>query len=410
MEQPVRVIKTQQGYEAALARLSALMDEDIAPGSDEESELELLALVIQAYERDKVEPPVSDPIEAILFRMDQQNLQKKDMVPYFGSLSKVSEVLARKRPLSVSMMRKLHKGLGIPADVLLGDSEADHIDLSVDPSVDYLKFPLSEMLERRYFAGFAGSLRLAKEHVEELIGGFFQGISSTSMPLARLRARLHQDGSRMMDEYALLVWQAAVLKKARLHPPRGQYKQGCVTEEWLRELARFSRFDQGPRLAQEFLSDAGIALVIERHFKKTYLDGAAMLDGERPIVALTLRHDRVDNFWFALMHELVHVQKHLREDRLFIADNLDDKTRSSKEEKQADQGALDALIPPDAWKAATVRVRPIKANALALAESLRIHPAIVAGRVRFEASNWRLLPTIQATVSEHFQDQLMAGC
>ncbi len=409
MKQPVQVIKTQEGYEAAVARLSALMDEDIVPGSDEESELELLALVIQTYERDKVERPVSDPIEAILFRMDQQNLQKKDMVPYFGSLSKVSEVLARKRPLSVSMMRKLHKGLGIPADVLLGDSEVDRIDLSVEPPVDYLKFPLGEMLERRYFTGFAGSLREAKDHVEELIGGFLQGIPSSSLQ-SRLRARLHQDGSRLMDEYALLAWQAAVLKKARLHPPHGQYKQGCVTEDWLRELARLSRFDQGPRLAQEFLSNAGIVLVIERHFKKTYLDGAAMLDEERPIVALTLRHDRVDNFWFALMHELVHVQKHLRGDRLFIADNLDDKTRSSKEEKEADQGALEALIPPDAWKAAAVRARPIKANALALAESLRIHPAIVAGRVRYEASNWRLLPTIQATVSENFQDQLIAGC
>ncbi len=410
MERSIRVIKTRQEYDAALARLSSLMDGEIAPNSAEESDLELLTLVIQAYERDKVEQVVSDPIEAILFRMDQQNLQKKDLVPYLGSLSKVSEVLARKRPLSVSMMRKLHKGLGIPAEALLNEPERHDIDLSKDLVGEYLKFPLSEMRERGCFKGFTGSLKDAKERAEELIREFMRGITSESLSTSRLRAPLHQDGSRVMDEYALLIWQVAVLKKVRLHPPRNEYKKEAITEDWLRDLAKLSRFEKGPRLAQEFLGDVGIPLVIEPHFKKTYLDGAAMLDEGRPIVALTLRHDRVDNFWFALMHELVHVQKHLLEDRLFIADNLDDKTRSSKEEREADQGALDALIPPDAWKAAAVCARPIKANALALAESLRIHPAIVAGRVRYEASNWRLLPTIQATVSEHFQDQLMPGC
>lgn len=410
MEQSIRVIKTRQEYDAALARLSALMDESIAPNSDKESDLELLTLVIEAYERDKVEPIVSDPVEAILFRMDQQNLQKKDLVPYLGSLSKVSEVLARKRPLSVSMMRKLHKGLGIPAEALLSEPERHDIDLSTDLSGEYQKFPIKEMRERGCFKGFTGSLKDAKDRAEELIRGFMHGIASDSLQLARLRAPLHQGGSRVMDAYALLIWQVAVLKKVRFHPPRNQYKAESLTDEWLRDLAKLSRFEKGPRLAREFLEDAGISFVIEPHFKKTYLDGAAMLDEGRPVVALTLRHDRVDNFWFALMHELVHVQKHLRANHSFIADNLDDKTRSSEEEKEADRGALNALIPPDAWEAAAVRRSPIKANAQALADHLRIHPAIVAGRARYEANNWRLLPTIQATVSEHFQDQLEVAC
>lgn len=60
-------------------------------------------------------------------------------------------------------------------------------------------------------------------------------------------------------------------------------------------------------MAQEFLADNGITLIVEPQCKKTYLDGAAMLDDHTPIVALTFRHDRLDNFWFALMHELVHV-------------------------------------------------------------------------------------------------------
>ena len=89
----------------------------------------MLALVIEAYERSKVEPVVPDPIEAILFRMDQLGLKKVDMVPSMGSPPKVSEVLARKRPLNLAAIRKLHQGLGIPADVLLAATD-DAIDLS----------------------------------------------------------------------------------------------------------------------------------------------------------------------------------------------------------------------------------------------------------------------------------------
>jgi HTH-type transcriptional regulator/antitoxin HigA len=122
MSKQIRVLKTESDYTAAAARLSALMDKDPAPGSAEDAELELLALVIQSYEQSRFPPSPPDPIEAILFRMDQQRLAKKDLVPYFGSLSKVSEVLGRKRPLSLSMIRKLHGGLGIPAEVLIGES------------------------------------------------------------------------------------------------------------------------------------------------------------------------------------------------------------------------------------------------------------------------------------------------
>jgi HTH-type transcriptional regulator/antitoxin HigA len=212
-----------------------------------------------------------------------------------------------------------------------------------------------------------------------------------------------------MDEYALLVWRICVLKKARNIKLSSQYKDGVITDEWLRDLAKLSRFEKGPHLAREFLADNGIALVIEPHYKKTYLDGAAMLDSRTPIVALTLRHDRLDNFWFALMHELVHVQKHLKGTHVFIADNLDDKTRSSQEEVEADQWARDALIPAAEWKKSPVKTTGSAASAIALADKLRIHPAIVAGRVRYETNNWRALTGLlgaKGVVRKNFEDQL----
>lgn len=390
MNQPVRVIKTQHEYEAAMARLSALMDMDIETGSNEEAELELLALVIEAYERTKVAPVVPDPIDAILFRMDQQGLKPRDLIPMIGSISKVSEVLSRKRDLSLAMIRAIHKGLGIPAEVLISSSSSSGIDITVDPKYDYPKFPLKEMDERGYFSGFSKHITNLKDNAEELITWLMQGISDRHNH-ALLRAPMHQSGAREMDDYALIAWRACVLKKAQDIELRSKYARDVITDEWLIDLAKLSRFETGPLLAQEYLADKGIVLVIEPHFKKTYLDGAAMLLGETPVVALTLRHDRIDNFWFALIHELVHVRKHLTPEYAFILDNLDDKTRTSAEEKEADEGARNALIPPNNWKQSDVSITHTQEDAMRLADDLRIHPAIVAGRVRYETNNWRLL-------------------
>ncbi len=118
-----RIIKNNHEHEAALARLEVLMLGNPPLHSAEADELELLALLIKSYE-DKhvmIDPPT--PLEAIRFRMEQEGLMQKDLVPYIGTKSRVSEVLAGKRPLTLQMARKLHSGLGIPAEILLSDTQ-----------------------------------------------------------------------------------------------------------------------------------------------------------------------------------------------------------------------------------------------------------------------------------------------
>jgi HTH-type transcriptional regulator / antitoxin HigA len=112
-----KILKTEADYEAALAYIETLMD--AAPGSPEEEELSLFALLVEQYEREHYPIAPPDPIDAILFRMDQEGLTRADLVPYIGSQSKVSEVLRRKRPLSITMIRNLHEGLNIPAATLI---------------------------------------------------------------------------------------------------------------------------------------------------------------------------------------------------------------------------------------------------------------------------------------------------
>ena len=129
-----------------------------------------------------------------------------------------------------------------------------------------------------------------------------------------------------------------------------------------------------------------------------------MLDQGRPIVAMTLRHDRLDNFWFVLMHELAHVAKHLDEAHPLFTDNLDSPDEQDRKEREADDMAGEALIPQTAWEKSIVRTSHLTKDVIVLAEKLGVHPAIVAGRVRHETKNFRLLAKLlgHSQASGHF--------
>ncbi len=114
-----RIIKTDADYEKALAMVEQLIDVDPAPGTDEGDQLELLALLIKHYEDEHYPMEAPDPIDAIRFRMEQQGLMQKDLIPFIGSKSRVSEVLSKKRPLTLKMIRALNNALEIPAEILL---------------------------------------------------------------------------------------------------------------------------------------------------------------------------------------------------------------------------------------------------------------------------------------------------
>jgi HTH-type transcriptional regulator/antitoxin HigA len=117
-----KILKTEEDYQAALARIESLMD--AKPGSAREEELELWSVLVERYEQEHFPIDLPDPIEAIKFRMEQEGLRQKDLEKYFPGKNRVSEVLHRKRPLSIGMIRALHRGLGIPAEVLLREIPA----------------------------------------------------------------------------------------------------------------------------------------------------------------------------------------------------------------------------------------------------------------------------------------------
>jgi HTH-type transcriptional regulator/antitoxin HigA len=113
----IKVIKTKEDYNKALKRLEVVFDAPIdSPNGDE---AELLTILIEKYEEEHYPIEAPDPIEAIKFRMEQMNMNKKDLAEVIGYKSRVSEIFSRKRKLSLNMIRQLHNKLKIPYDSLL---------------------------------------------------------------------------------------------------------------------------------------------------------------------------------------------------------------------------------------------------------------------------------------------------
>lgn len=113
----IKPIRTEEDYRAALAEIEPLMD--AAPGSPEEDRLEVLSTLVWAYEQEHYPVDKPNPIAAIEYYIESRGLTRKDLEPYLGSPSRVSEVMNKRRALSKEMIRRLEEGTGIPASVLL---------------------------------------------------------------------------------------------------------------------------------------------------------------------------------------------------------------------------------------------------------------------------------------------------
>ncbi|MFZ6743457.1 ImmA/IrrE family metallo-endopeptidase [Undibacterium sp. JH2W] len=394
-----KVIRSDEQHQAYLLEMQNLIAKNPMPGSQYAERLELLSVLVEAYENQKFPIEIPDPIDAILFRMQEQSLKQADLVPYFGTRSRVSEVLGRKRPLTIPMIRALSSGLGISVETLLGVDPAEPAQLRRD-DVDWSGFPVGEMLARGWLQKFTNK---ATESTEELVKGF---IANAGMQFGStaFRRSLHGDAYSPTTKYALFAWLARVIQKAREKKGGlGKFDSSVFSAAFLRELVQLSWSDHGPAIAVEFLERNGIAVVIEPALKGTLLDGAALQDFDGiPIIGLTLRFDRLDNFWFTLLHEIAHLWKHVNQEETFL-DNLDSSS-DDRRELEANRIAKEALISSVAWKRSEAYLNPRHDSIDQLSRELKIHPAIIAGRLRKERENYTMFNDLvgHGQVRRHF--------
>jgi HTH-type transcriptional regulator/antitoxin HigA len=335
--------------------------------------------------------------------MEQAGLTQRDLVPFIGSRAKVSEVLSGKRQLTMPMARALHEHLGIPAEVLLQNA-GRFSELAAE--IEWERFPLQAMAK----LGWIPKIRNLRSRAKQLMQEFIRRAGGPDVTGTVLyRKNDHARANAKMDPYALKAWCWKVLGDANKSCPTTPYRPGTVSPDFLRQLARLSWSDEGPRLAQEFLAKHGIPLVVVPRLPRTYLDAAALkLADGTPVIGLTLRYDRIDNFWFCLLHELAHVGRHMERDGAtsFMDDlnlrNIEGARRDPKE-AEADEWAEEALVPHEIWETSEARRNPTPMSVVNLSKVLQVHPAIVAGKVRYERRNYRLLSQLVGTGEIHRQ-------
>ncbi|HCU39394.1 MAG TPA: hypothetical protein DF293_03240 [Acinetobacter nosocomialis] len=380
-----KVIRTREQYQAYLPEVHSLIMLNPAIGSPESDRLELLSVLIEDYETKQYPIEAPDPIDAILFRMHEKGLKQADLAPYFGTTSRVSEVLNRKRALTVDMIRALSVGLGLSVETLIGLSNSKN---TLDKNnIDWSKFPVKEMKNRGWLKTFLADTAASTESIIQK----YIAQSGLQIGSASFKRKLSGDAQTPNTMYALYAWLARVILQARdKKDSLGKYDPNLINSNFLRELAQLSWFEHGPILAIEYLEKHGIAVVIEPHLKGTHLDGAALKDSDgTPIIGLSLRYDRLDNFWFTLLHECAHIWKHVDETEAFL-DDLDSSSMEDRREAEANRLAREAFIPRGVLRRTEAFISPSKESIEKLAKELRVHPAIIAGRIRKELGNYTL--------------------
>ena len=383
----IRPIRSEADYSASIMRLEELMSEEIT--GEEADELDILATLIESYETKHFPVDLPSPVEAIRFRMEQAELQPRDLEPLIGSRSRVSEVLSGARPLTVEMIRALSQHLRIPADALIRPAaEPKNVKLQ-EPAVA-VKNQLSRW-------GVLKKGETFHEFISRACGG---------QPAAALLRKTRTERTAKIDETALHAWCATVTIRSFKCKVEPNFCASSLSMDVLRNLATVSRKANGVAMVRHELSRVGIAFVVLRHLPGTHLDGAALRrpDGT-PIVALTLRHDRIDNFWFTLMHELAHVWKHLSDGTVAIFDDLELNVVNDTE-KEADKIAQSSLIPNDLWLTFDSGPDATLEEVKILAKKAKVHPAIVAGRWQRENKDYRKFSKIlgRGEVRSHFVD------
>ena len=227
--------------------------------------------------------------------------------------------------------------------------------------------------------------------------GFRKRLAFRAGRSSSYRKNDHNRANAKANPYALTAWCWQVLAQANQRNHKVRFGRIKDRPGFLKQVALLSSFPNGPRRAVDFLADHGIAVEIVHHLPGTYLDGAAMRSSSgNPVIGMTLRYDRIDNFWFVLLHELAHVTHHLNDSSTAFIDDLK-LEGTNRQESHADDLTVQALVPDSAWDESGIADNPTPMAVLNLAQQLGIHPAIVAGRVRYKLGNYRLLSQFVGT-------------
>lgn len=217
--------------------------------------------------------------------------------------------------------------------------------------------------------------------------------SVTTPEYAKFKGRRASVKQSAMDDFATNAWVGYVTHLAHQCEVATAFQPEHIDRKFLTALAQLSVRNNGPALALDAVREIGICVILENGLPGMSVDGASFhLTSQYPVVALTARHDRLDNFWFTLFHEIGHIALHLGNpgDEVFVDSEEVNGANDLEEEAEANAFAKDSLIPRDIWLRSDAYRLGSEASVRTLAKQLNIHPAIVAGRIRYERRDFRI--------------------
>lgn len=335
---------------------------------------------------------ISDIGQTLIEARIAQGLSQRLLAERLGMKEQQIQRYEQERYLTANLTRVAEIAEALQLDLVAffesrNDTLLDKVAPNLKGGFDASKLPIKEMKNR----GWLTPMRLPESVTGplsdmDLAAAFVsQAVGSYSMHRQHVRA-----GSTP-DEYSLLAWKARVLSKAKLTIGASNKLPSFSGQTVVGELVDLSTRPNGPVDAIGLLRDHGVILVFERRLPSTHLDGAAMLlNDEIPVIGLTLRHDRLDNFWFTLLHELGHIFRH--RDRGLREGFFDEEGAPPLNdlESEADEFAESAFIPNEVWRKSFVRFTKGGEQVIQFAKERGISVAIVAGRIRRERKDWSL--------------------
>lgn len=255
----------------------------------------------------------------------------------------------------------------------------------------FAKAPVREMIKRGWIADTGAAEDLAK-HVTT----FFEVKSIDDEFVFDHAAK--KSGSYAETTPAQLAW----LFRARQLARMVQVRRGRANmpESLISELQRLTSDEAEVRHVPRVLADFGVRFVVVEPIARCKIDGATFwLDASSPVIAMSLRHDRIDNFWFTLMHECAHIMQH---DKLSVDVDVDtvDASELPEEERRANEFAAGALVPREEMRDFQMRVAPLysRMKVLGFAARIQVHPGIVAGQIRNAEQNYRIFHDMLAKI------------
>lgn len=329
--------------------------------------------------------PIS-PGEILKEELEARDWTQGDFAEIIGRpIQVVNEIISGKKAITPETAILFSEALGTSAELWLNlessyrldilNQKQQNADLVSRKAKLYSKAPIKELIKRRWIQ--------ASEPIDELeseVLGFFDIPDLDSSP--PLMAQFRRTYTKDIDSPSVIAWaRKAEISASKLDCPAFNSKK---IKQAIPELISLSAEESMTSKIPENLCKLGVRIVFVPHLPKTRIDGAAFwLNNNSPVIALSLRLNRLDNFWFTLMHEIAHLIYH--KNKAYLDTDITEEP-TCEVESEANKIARDWLIPPDVFIGFIEDTRPFfsRSAVLSFANEFGIHPAIVVGRLQYE--------------------------